>query len=91
MPSPSEPFGLTALEAIRSDLLVIASENCGFLGVVPSTPTFKYYDTTHFSQQILFYLHNKHEAKEVIKRQKADLKNHNWSSEVQKITDLIQK
>jgi glycogen synthase len=89
MPSPSEPFGLTALEAIRSDLPVIASENCGFLGIVPSTPTFKYHDTTHFAQQILFYLHNQEETKKILEKQKNDLKSHSWSKEVKKLINLI--
>ena len=91
MPSPSEPFGLTALEAIRSDLPVIASENCGFIDVVPSTKTFKYYDTNEFAHLILYYLNNDKERNELILTQQKELSVHNWSVEVSKIIKLIDK
>lgn len=89
MPSPSEPFGLTPLEAIRSDLPVISSEKCGFIGVVPSTPTFKYYDTNAFAQLILYYLGSKENRTELLLKQQADLEKHSWSKEVAKIVKLI--
>lgn len=89
MPSPSEPFGLTPLEAIRSDLPVISSEKCGFIGVVPSTPTFKYYDTNAFTQLILYYLGSKENRIELLLKQQADLQKHSWSKEVAKIVKLI--
>lgn len=91
MPSPSEPFGLTALEAIRSDLPVISSENCGFIDVVPSTKTFKYYDTNEFAHLILYYLHNDNERQELLLKQQQELLVHNWSVEVAKIIKLIDK
>jgi len=90
MPSPSEPFGLTALEAIRSDLPVISSQNCGFLDVVPSTKTFKYYDTNEFAHLILYYLHNDSQRQELLLKQQQELKVHNWSTEVSKIIKLIE-
>lgn len=91
MPSPSEPFGLTALEAIRSDLPVIASENCGFIDVVPSTKTFKYYDTNEFAHLILYYLHNDKPREELLLNQQRELSVHNWTVEVAKIIKLIDK
>jgi glycosyltransferase involved in cell wall biosynthesis len=89
MPSPSEPFGLTPLESIRSGVPVISSDSCGFLGVVPSTPTFKYYDTNQFLQMILFYLNNKDAAMAVLNNQQSDLKKHSWPKEISKIVNLI--
>jgi glycogen synthase len=91
MPSPSEPFGLTPLEAIRSDLPVISSENCGFIGVIPSTPTFKYYDTNNFTHLILNYLNHEDERLKLLKLQKAELKKHSWSKEVAKIINAVSK
>jgi glycosyltransferase involved in cell wall biosynthesis len=88
MPSPSEPFGLTPLEAIRSDLPVISSENCGFIGVIPSTPTFKYYDTNSFTHLILHYLNHHEDRTQLIRDQKKELKKHSWAKEVAKIIDL---
>ena len=88
MPSPSEPFGLTPLEAIRSDLPVISSENCGFIGVIPTTPTFKYYDTNSFTHLILHYLNHHEDRKKLIQIQKEELKKHSWAKEVAKIIDI---
>jgi len=91
MPSPSEPFGLTPLESISSGLAVISSENCGFLGVIPSTPTFKYYDTEDFSRIILYYLNNREKLQELIQKQSLELSKHSWSKEIGKILTAIKK
>lgn len=88
MPSPSEPFGLTALEAIKSDVPVISSKTCGFLSVIPSTPTFDYHDTYDFAQKIVYYLQHQDAAQDLIKAQQEELNNHSWSREVKKIKDL---
>jgi glycosyltransferase involved in cell wall biosynthesis len=90
MPSPSEPFGLTALEAIRSGVPTIASQTSGFIGVVPSTPTFAYYDIEAFANTILHFIQNKDARIDLLKRQQEDLSHHNWSQEVKKLLDLIE-
>lgn len=91
MPSPSEPFGLTPLEAIISGVPVISSKSCGFLDVIPSTPTFDYHDTHAFAELILFYLQNPQKIKELIQNQKEDLAKHDWSREVAKILYEVNK
>ncbi len=88
MPSPFEPFGLTALEAIRSGVPVLSSQNCGFLDVVPSTPTFDYYNVGDFTNKLMFYLNNPEEAKLLIKKQQKDLSVHNWSDQIEKLVEL---
>lgn len=91
MPSPSEPFGLTALEAIRSKLPVIASNTSGFIGIIPSTPTFDYYDTQAFAQQILFYLNNKDAAKDLLAKQTEELSKHSWTNQIKKLVVFLEK
>jgi glycogen synthase len=91
MSSPSEPFGLTPLEAVISGVPVISSKNCGFLDVIPSTPTFDYHDTNAFAELILYYLQNPQKAKELIKSQKEELAKHDWTSEVKKLLYEVKK
>jgi len=89
MPSQSEPFGLTALEAIKSGVPVISSKQCGFVDVIPSTPTFEYYDTNQFAEMIIHYINNKEDKKKLLKRQEEELALHKWSDQIKKIVDLI--
>ena len=89
MPSPSEPFGLTPLEAIRSNTAVISSQTCGFLSVVPSTPTFAYHDINNFAQLIIYYLHNPTERNKLLETQKSELAKHSWSREIAKILETL--
>jgi glycogen synthase len=91
MSSPSEPFGLTPLEAVISGVPVISSKNCGFLDVIPSTPTFDYHDTNTFAELILYYLQNPQKGKKLIKSQKEDLVKHDWTSEVKKLLYEVNK
>jgi glycosyltransferase involved in cell wall biosynthesis len=76
------------LEAIKSDIPVISSQNCGFADLVKSTPTFRYHDTQGFTNLILYFLHNPEERQKLLQNQKADLANHSWPKEVKKIIDL---
>ncbi|NJL96848.1 glycosyltransferase family 4 protein [Candidatus Gracilibacteria bacterium] len=89
MPSPSEPFGLTALEAIKSGVPVISSKHCGFLDVVPSTPTFEYYDTHKFAEMILHYIDNKKILQNLLQTQQKELSKHKWPDQIAKILQQI--
>jgi len=91
MPSPSEPFGLTPLEAIRSGTPVISSKTCGFLSLIPSTPTFAYHDINNFSQLIIYYLQNSSERERLLNTQREELSKHSWSTEIKKILDTLSK
>ena len=85
MSSPSEPFGLTPLEAVLSGVPVISSKKCGFLGVLPSTPVFDYHDTHAFADLILYYLQNPEIALQLIKTQQSELSKHSWKEQVKSI------
>jgi glycogen synthase len=91
MSSPSEPFGLTPLEAVISGVPVISSRKCGFLDVIPSTPTYDYHDTSRFAELILYYLNNPEKAQELIAKQKQELSQHSWQKEIAKILYEVKK
>lgn len=89
MTSPSEPFGLTPLEAVMSDVPVISSQKCGFLDVIPSTPTYEYYDTNRFAELVLHYINDKEDHGRLLAKQKEEYSNHSWSDQIAKITTIL--
>lgn len=91
MTSPSEPFGLTPLEAIISDVPVISSKNCGFLDVIPSTPTYAYHDTARFAEILLHYINDPADRAALLQKQKEEYGRHSWSEQIKKITDLARE
>jgi glycosyltransferase involved in cell wall biosynthesis len=89
MPSVSEPFGLTALEAIRHGLPILASSRCGFCDIIPSTPTYEFTDTKQQSILMNEYLNNEEQWQKLIELQKAELSVHNWADQIRKIVSFI--
>ncbi len=89
MTSPSEPFGLTPLEAIMSDVPVISSQKCGFLDVLPSTPTYEYYDTNRFAELVLHYINDTEDRSRLMAKQKEEYALHSWPTQIAKITALL--
>lgn len=85
MPSVSEPFGLTALEAIRHGVPILASNRCGFCDIVPSTPTFNFKDTKSQAQLMNYFLENPTQLNDLLSTQKIELSTHSWSNQVKKI------
>ncbi|MGL4758848.1 MAG: glycosyltransferase family 4 protein [Patescibacteria group bacterium] len=89
MPSVSEPFGLTALEAVRLGVPTIASTRCGFTDIVPSTPTFDYKDTVLFASLMYQFINSESDWQNLIDKQKKELKTHNWFIQVQKFVSFL--
>jgi glycogen synthase len=89
MPSVSEPFGLTALEAIRMGVPTLASNRCGFCDVIPSTPTFDYRNTREFAKIMYDHLNNQALWSKLINSQQSELGSHSWSEQVSKLIRKI--
>jgi glycosyltransferase involved in cell wall biosynthesis len=89
MPSVSEPFGLTALEAIRHGLPILASTRCGFCDIIPSTPTYEFTDTKQQSLLMNEYLNDELQWQQLINSQKKELEVHSWSDQIKKIISYI--
>jgi glycogen synthase len=90
MPSVSEPFGLTAIEAIRLGLPTIASTRCGFTDIIPSTPTFEYKNTKAFARLMNQLINSAADLDQLIDIQRQELSTHNWSDQVTKLTTSIE-
>lgn len=89
MPSPREPFGLTALEAVRSGVPVIASEQCGFVEIIPSTPTFVYHDIESFAQMILYYTSKNNDRSGLLRTQQHELSLHSWPTQINGLIEVM--
>jgi glycogen synthase len=89
MPSVSEPFGLTALEAIRLGVPTVASDRCGFCDIIPSTPTFDFRNTKDFANIMFNHINNNNLWTDLIDSQQKELSNHSWSDQVNKLIEKL--
>ncbi|MFH1316130.1 MAG: glycosyltransferase family 4 protein [Candidatus Woesearchaeota archaeon] len=91
MPSISEPFGLTPLEAMRNGTPAIISKQSGVSEVINNCIKVDFWDTEKMAEKILEVLHNKsyhHELK--IKGQQEAMK-FNWNEPARKCIDVYNK
>lgn len=90
MPSVSEPFGLTALEALLSGTPVVISKQSGAAEVLPEVPVADFWDADKFSNQILEILTNEDskEAKLVNREKIFEL---SWLATATKINEVYQQ
>lgn len=84
MPSQSDPFGLSALEAAAIGVPVIVSENCGVKEVLPEAEVVKH-DADSYKQGILKMLNTPGDAKRKAEVNKEAVKQRTWD----KVTDEL--
>lgn len=92
MPSVSEPFGISALEAAQFDVPMVISRQSGVSEVLPAAAKADYWDTENMAMQILELLKDKKKASAMAKENKSAIKNLTWEQAGDKILkafDLI--
>ncbi len=85
MPSVSEPFGLSALEAVQFGVPVIISKKSGAAEVLPSALVADFWDTDLMTRQILSLLKDRKLYNKQVKEGKKDIKKLSWDSTTDKI------
>lgn len=80
MPSLSEPFGLSALEAAALELPVVLSKNCGVVEVLQDVPALKPQDVQAYVTAIREILMNKKQALETAKQNAVSVCKRNWEA-----------
>ena len=88
MPSISEPFGLTALEAAHVGLPVILSTKSGISEILPRAPKANFWDTEKFSGFIISLLQDDNRRRRLIATNKKAASELSWdmaAAAVQKI------
>lgn len=88
MPSVSEPFGLTALEAAYMGLPVILSTRSGVSEILNSTPKANFWDTRKFSKEIISLLADKKKRQKVIDRNKKKVSKLSWEKSAHEVVKL---
>lgn len=88
MPSISEPFGLTALEAAAAGLPLVLSSNSGAAEIL-NTLVSDFDDIENFANQLVHLLSNETEAKQQIEANASILENQTWKKTSTEVINII--
>lgn len=91
MPSVSEPFGLTALEAAAAELPIVLSENSGASEVLPDALLADFNDTEAFVKNIVKLLKDEKLASKLAKANKAAVARLDWEKPCKQILTILTK
>lgn len=90
MPSPSEPFGLVALEAMVHETPVIISKNSGVSEVLSHALKVDFWDTDEMAHLILSLLHHDQLHHQLKHYGKDEIKNISWEKAVEKLVKVYE-
>ena len=91
MPSVSEPFGLSALEAAQFGIPAVISKQSGAAEILQGALTADYWDTQLMAQHINALLTDEELYREVVTAAHDDIKAATWDAAAAKITALYQQ
>ncbi len=90
MPSVSEPFGLSAVEAVQYEIPIVISKQSGAAEVLRGSLIADFWDTDKIASYILALLHHKNLREEIVEESNRDLQTINWSNAAKKVTQAYQ-
>jgi hypothetical protein len=88
MPSVSEPFGLSALEAAGFDVPCVISRQSGVAEVLPNALNANFWDTGKFANYIYGLLNYTGIREEMVERTKQDLSKLSWDDAAQDMMEV---
>jgi glycosyltransferase involved in cell wall biosynthesis len=91
MPSVSEPFGLSPLEAMLYDVPVILSRQAGVNEVLPHALTVNFWDVDDIADKILAVLKYPVLTRELLRSGRKSLRNVRWEVAAARIQLLYNK
>lgn len=91
MPSVSEPFGLSALEAAQFGIPCVISKQSGVSEVLFGALKADFWDVDKMAGHIISLLQNESLREAVIKNAFQDLENCTWEKAAEKVADLYQR
>ncbi|MBL7928875.1 MAG: glycosyltransferase family 4 protein [Bacteroidia bacterium] len=87
MPSVSEPFGLSAVEAAQFGVPVVISKQSGVAEVLKHALKFDFWDIDRAAQYIVSLLFDEVLCKKVVEDTNKDMANINWDNSAQKVIE----
>ena len=91
MPSVSEPFGLSAVEAVQFDIPVVISKQSGVSEVLSGALKFDFWDINQAAEYILSLLDNSTLHSQVVDDASKDLKNISWDIAANRVMEGYKK
>lgn len=91
MPSVSEPFGLSAVEAAQFGIPVVISKQSGVAEVLKGSLKFDFWDINRAAEYVVALLHDDTLRKKVVADANADLENISWENAASKVVEGYQK
>ena len=88
MPSVSEPFGITPLEALEYEVPIIVSKQSGVVEVLENPTTVDFWDVEDLSKNIIYLLENPKEGITQLKNRSNVRVNVTWMDVAHKIKDI---
>lgn len=91
MPSPSEPFGIVALEAMYFECALILSKQSGAAEVIENAYKVDFWDIDKMVEIIVDLIHHPEKLRELQKKAKAEVEKFTWDEPARKVKDLYEK
>ena len=85
MPSVSEPFGITALEAVQAGIPVVLSKRSGVSEVLPSAPKAYFRDTTTMARHVVRLLKDDKLYIRTVKKLQKEVEQNTWKKSAEKL------
>ena len=90
MPSVSEPFGITPLEAIKHNIPVIVSKQSGIAEILEDAIKIDFWDTKALSKAIIDILNSPNKTQGIIENNKRTLEQIDWKYVAMHIREIYQ-
>ncbi len=91
MPSVSEPFGLSALEAAQFGIPAVLSKQSGVAEVLKGALTADFWDTNLMAEHIVSLLNDPDLRRGVVEQAKADIAAATWDAAAAKVMDVYRE
>ncbi len=91
MPSVSEPFGISPLEAMLYDVPVIISKQSGVSEILHHALKVDFWDVQELAAKIISVLQHPALSRELVERSREEIRNIHWDNAAVKIIDVYNK